>query len=162
MAKRGRSGLFPGLLLLALGVAFLLARMHVVSQAPAVLLGLGGAFALYGVFSRAFGPLVPGGVLLGLGSGMLLGDRGVEALGMVRWQVLGLGAGFVLIFLLALILGLGLRWWALVVGGVLVGVALLPAVKTLLDPSVVVVARTYWPVLLIALGLFLVVREITR
>lgn len=162
MAKKGRSALFWGLLLLATGAALLLARMHVVSQAPAVLLALGSAFALYGVFSRAFGPLVPGGILLGLGSGMLMGDRGVQAMGIVRWQLLGLGGGFVLIFLLALVLGLGVRWWALVVGGVLSLVALLPEVKAVLDPSVVVAIRTYWPVLLIALGLYLVVREITR
>ena len=133
-----------------------------VSQGPAVLLAIGGALALYGVFARTFGPLVPGCILLGLGSGMLLGDRGVEGFGVVRWQLLGLGGGFILLFLLALVLGLGLRWWPLVVGGVLAGVAVLPQIKGLVDPQVVVAFRTYWPVLLIAAGLYLVVRDITR
>lgn len=161
MAKKGKNRLFLGLVLAAIGVALLLARMHVVSQGPAVLLAIGGALALYGVFARAFGPLVPGCVLLGLGSGMLLGDRGVEGFGVVRWQLLGLGGGFILLFLLALVLGLGLRWWPLVVGGVLAGVAVLPHIKGLLDPQVVVAFRTYWPVLLIAAGLYLVVRDVT-
>uniref|UniRef100_A0A7C2SGA3 DUF5668 domain-containing protein n=1 Tax=Thermoanaerobaculum aquaticum TaxID=1312852 RepID=A0A7C2SGA3_9BACT len=162
MAKRGSSRLFLGLVLAAIGAALLLARMHVVSQGPAVLLAIGGALALYGVFARTFGPLVPGCILLGLGSGMLLGDRGVEGFGVVRWQLLGLGGGFILLFLLALVLGLGLRWWPLVVGGVLAGVAVLPQIKGLVDPQVVVAFRTYWPVLLIAAGLYLVVRDITR
>ncbi len=162
MAKKGSSRLFLGLVLAAIGAALLLARMHVVSQGPAVLLAIGGALALYGVFARTFGPLVPGCILLGLGSGMLLGDRGVEGFGVVRWQLLGLGGGFILLFLLALVLGLGLRWWPLVVGGVLAGVAVLPQIKGLFDPQVVVVFRTYWPVLLIAAGLYLVVRDITR
>lgn len=162
MAKKGSSRLFLGLVLAAIGAALLLARMHVVSQGPAVLLAIGGALALYGVFARTFGPLVPGCILLGLGSGMLLGDRGVEGFGVVRWQLLGLGGGFILLFLLALVLGLGLRWWPLVVGGVLAGVAILPQIKGLFDPQVVVAFRTYWPVLLIAAGLYLVVRDITR
>lgn len=162
MAKKGSSRLFLGLVLAAIGAALLLARMHVVSQGPAVLLAIGGALALYGVFARTFGPLVPGCILLGLGSGMLLGDRGVEGFGVVRWQLLGLGGGFILLFLLALVLGLGLRWWPLVVGGVLAGVAVLPQIKGLVDPQVVVAFRTYWPVLLIAAGLYLVVRDITR
>lgn len=162
MAKKGSSRLFLGLILVAIGAALLLARMHVVSQGPAVLLAIGGALALYGVFARAFGPLVPGCILLGLAAGMLLGDRGVADLGMARWQLLGLGGGFVLIFLLSLVLGLGLRWWALVVGGALSLVVVFPHIKELLDPSLVVAFRTYWPVLLIVAGLFLLVRDITR
>lgn len=162
MAKKGSSRLFLGLVLAAIGAALLLARMHVVSQGPAVLLAIGAALALYGVFARAFAPLVPGCILLGLAAGMLLGDRGVAELGVARWQLLGLGGGFVLIFLLALVLGFGIRWWALVVGGVLLLVGAFPHIKELLDPSLVVAFRTYWPVLLIVAGLYLVVRDVTR
>lgn len=162
MAKKGRSRLFLGLVLLAIGAALLLARLHVVSQGPAVLLAIGGALALYGVFAGAFAPLVPGCILLGLAFGMFLGDRGVADLGMARWQLLGLGGGFFLMFLLALVLGLGMRWWALVVGGALSLVAVFPHIKELLDPSLVMAFRTYWPVLLIVAGIFLVVRDITR
>ncbi len=162
MARKGSSRLFLGLILLAVGAALLLARLHVVSQGPAVLLAMGGALALYGVFARAFAPLVPGCILLGLAAGMLLGDRGVAALGMARWQLVGLGGGFVLLFLLALLLELGTRWWALVVGGVLSLLAVLPHLKEVFDPSLVVAFRTYWPVLLIVAGMYLVVRDFTR
>ncbi|MGC8916080.1 MAG: hypothetical protein ACP5NF_03785 [Thermoanaerobaculum sp.] len=162
MAKRGGQRLFLGLVLLAVGAALLLARMHVVASGPAILLAVGVALALWGVLQRRLGPLVPGCILLGLGGGMFLGDRGVEALGMVRWHVLGLGFGFVLIFLLALVLGLGSQVWALVVGLVLCAVGFLPHLKGLVDPQVLVAVRTYWPVLLVAAGLYLVVKELTR
>lgn len=162
MAKKGSNRLLLGLVLATVGTALLLARMHVVSQGPAVLLAIGGALALYGVFARAFGPLVPGCILLGLGAGMLLGDRGVAELGVTRWHLLGLGGGFIMIFLLALVLGLGLRWWAVVVGGALSLVAVFPHIKELIDPSLVVAFRTYWPLLLILAGMYLVVRDITR
>lgn len=162
MAKRGGQRLFLGLVLLAVGAALLLARMHVVASGPAILLAVGVALALWGVLQRRLGPLVPGCVLLGLGAGMFLGDRGVEALGMVRWHVLGLGFGFVLIFLLALVLGLGSQVWALVVGLVLCAVGFLPHLKGLVDPQVLVAVRTYWPVLLVVAGLYLVVKELTR
>ncbi|MFN3413243.1 MAG: hypothetical protein ACK42L_04195, partial [Thermoanaerobaculum sp.] len=96
------------------------------------------------------------------GCGLFWGAGGGVGWGVLRWQLLGLGGGFVLLFLLAWVLGLGLRWWALVVGLVLSGVAILPHLKELLDPSWVVAFRTYWPVLLIVAGLYLVVRDITR
>jgi hypothetical protein len=162
MAGKGKNRLFLGLLLLAVGVALLLARMQVVNYGPAFLIALGVAFCLYGVLARRLPPLVPGGILLGLGAGMFLGDRGVAALGVVHWNLLGLGLGFVLVFLLALVLGLGAQVWALVVGLVLVGVAALPHLKELLDPRVVIALRTYWPLLLVILGLYLIVRELWR
>jgi len=149
-------------MLCAVGVALLLGRSQLMDYGPAFLLAFGVALSLHGVFSRKLSPLVPGCILLGLGSGMYLGDRGLEPLGVVRWNVLGLGLGFLLLVLLALLLGLGAQWWALVVGGVLVTAAALPELKALLDPPLVVAMRTYWPVALVVLGLYLVVRELFR
>ncbi|MCS7182171.1 MAG: hypothetical protein NZ869_03590 [Thermoanaerobaculum sp.] len=162
MAKRGGHRLFLGLLLLGIGMALLLARMHLVGTGPAFLLALGAAFSLYGVATGSFPSLVPGCVLLGLGSGMLLGDLGVEPLGVWQWNLVGLGGGLVLLFLLALVLGLGVQWWALVVALVLGGVAFLPRVRELFHPPVVVAMRTYWPVVLMVLGLYLVARDLKR
>jgi len=160
MAGKPGSRLFLGLVLLAVGGALLLARMHVVDYGPAFLMAFGVALSLFGVFSRRLSPLVPGCILLGLGAGMYLGDRGVEGVGVVNWNVLGLGAGFLLLFVLALVLGLGSQWWALVVGAVLVAVGGLPGLKGVLDPQIVVAVRTYWPAALVVLGLYLVVREL--
>lgn len=162
MAKKGGGQLFLGLLLLTLGAALLVARLQLVGMGPAILMALGVAFSLYGVFSRRLSPLVPGCLLLGLGAGMFLGDRGLASLGVVKWNLVGLGAGFVLIFLLALLLGLGTQFWALVVGCVLLAVAALPQLKHLLQPEVVVALRTYWPVVLVAMGLYLLARELLR
>lgn len=158
MARKSRGQLFFGLLLAASGAALLLVRMRVVVWAPAVFLALGTALSLFGVFVRRLASLVPGCVLLGLGLGMFLGEGNYHGATMVKWPLVGLGVGFVLIFLLALILGLNRQLWALVVGLILLAVAAFPNLKGWLGPDVVIAVRTFWPVLLVVIGLYLVVR----
>lgn len=160
MARSGSGQLFFGLILAAVGVALLLVRMHVVVWAPAVLLALGTALSLFGVFARGLASLVPGCILLGLGLGIFWGERGLQGVAMVRWPLAGLGVGFLLIFLLSFILGLGRQLWALVVGLILVLGATFPNLKVWLSPEVVIAVRTFWPVLLVVVGLYLVVRGV--
>ncbi|MGQ9496053.1 MAG: hypothetical protein ACUVRY_07355 [Thermoanaerobaculaceae bacterium] len=158
MARVGGGQLLLGLVLTAFGVALLLARMHVVAYAPALLLALGAALSLFGVFTGRLASLVPGCVLLGLGFGFFWGQRAYHGVAMVKWPMAGLGLGFLLIFLLSWILALGRQLWALVVGLILLAVATLPNLKGWLPPDVVIAIRTFWPVVLVALGLYLVVR----
>lgn len=118
-------------------------------------LGLLGAFA----YTRHYGYLVPGGILTGLGAGIAL----QEAFALADHSsggviVLGLGLGFLSIWLIGQIVDVARgQWWPLVPGGILavVGGALLiggDAVRVL----------DYWGVVLVLIGLVVLVRAFSR
>ena len=118
----------------------------------AIGVGLLAAFA----YTRQYGYLVPGGIFSGIGAGILVSQtwavKGSEAEGGII--VLGLGLGFLAVWVIGELAGVGRRqWWPLVPGAILgaVGGALViggQAVR-LLD---------YWGVILVAAGLFLMWR----
>ena len=159
MARARKSNLGFGIMLVVVGGVLLLTRFALVETAPAWLLGLGVGLALIAVVGASYGALVGGMILLGLGSGMLLGDRGVGGLPSGTWILLGLGAGFVGIWLLALLLKLKSHWWPLIPGFVLlaVGGARFYRHFTLIPPSVMIAMRTWWPALLVVAGVWILV-----
>ena len=159
-----RRSLTAGIVLLLLGGFFLLSRTFDLSG-PGVILSLIGAIFLVISAVRGFrGPLLPGGVLLGLGAGFLLRSR-LEWL-MPRWAtlVLGLGAGFLLVALLDRAAGHGGRRPSpLVPGVILVAVALFAALAQQ-TPILDVLGRleTLWPWALVLAGLLLVGQALLR
>ncbi len=160
MARTRRSGLAFGIMLVVVGGVLLLTRFALVETAPAWLLGVGVGLALIAIASASYGALVGGMVLLGLGSGMLLGDRGVWQIPSATWTVLGLGAGFIAIWLLALLLKLRSHWWPLVPGFALlaIGGARFYRHFALIPPPVMIAVRTWWPALLLVAGVWILVR----
>jgi hypothetical protein len=117
-------------------------------------LGLLGAFAS----TRHYGYLIPAGILTGLGVGIVLQqalDLSGEPSGGVI--VLGLGLGFVSIWVIGQLVNVQRAlWWPLVPGGILtaVGAALLiggDAVRIL----------DWWGLILVAIGLFVLWRAFT-
>ena len=153
-----------GIMLLAVGAILLATRFVAIESAPAWLLGLGAALALIAILQRAYAPLVAGMVLLGLGAGMLLGDREVARLPKASWTALALGISFVLIYCVAALLGLKRHWWPLLVGVVLAAVALARFYRRLLvvPPGVEIAVRTWWPAALVVVGLVLVVQALRK
>lgn len=144
---RGR--LIPGLILILLGIALLLKEYFEVGPGL-ILIFVGLVFLVPYVFTRWYGMLVPGLLLLGLGIGLLL-ERGT------RTDVttpLGLGLGFIAIFVVDFAVRRVLRWWSLIPGGVLVIVGIADAF-----PEAQLWLQKGWPVLLIALGLLLLSAE---
>jgi hypothetical protein len=114
--------------------------------------GLLGAFA----YTRQYGYLVPGGIMTGIGSGILVSQSvsftSDEGTGGVI--VLGLGLGFVAIWVIGALVQVSQHhWWPLVPGTILaiVGGALLIGDRALwlLD---------YWGVAVIAVGLLVLWR----
>jgi hypothetical protein len=164
MAKSRKANLAFGTGLLVVGAVLLATRLGTVETAPAWLLGIGVGLALIAILSRSYAPLVGGMVLLGLGAGMLLGDRGVAGLRAGTWMVLGLGAGFIAIYLLGVILQLKQHWWPLIPGVVLLAVGGARFVRhfALLPPQFVIAARAWWPAVLVVAGVWVVVRALRR
>ncbi len=157
----------PWMVLVALGALFLLVSWPSLTGAL-TLLALGGLFTF---LSQRGGPralLIPGGILLGLGTGVaaagVLGQI-TEAFGGAA-VVGGLGAGFWFIHLFDRArhpFARGAFEWARVPGTVLLAVA---ALLTVIGVGVVAakvtwLLLTWWPVLLIigGLGLFLAGRR---
>jgi len=154
MARSRTSQLSLGVILAAVGAVLLATRFAPIETAPAWLLGLGLAFALLAIFQRSFGWLIAGMVLLGLGAGMVLGDRAALGLSIRAWRLVALGAAFVLVWALAAVLQLKAHWWPLPVGLVLVGLGAAPFLRHLffVPPSVEVALRTWWPAALVVAG----------
>ena len=162
MARARKSNLGFGVILVVVGAVLLATRFALLETAPAWLLGLGVGLALIAIVTPAYGALVGGMILLGLGSGMLLGDHGVGGLSSGTWILLGLGTGFVMIWLLALLLKLRSHWWPLVPGFVLlaVGGARFYRHFMVIPPQVMVALRTWWPAFLVVAGIWILVRAL--
>lgn len=159
-----RRGLTIGVVLLVLGTFFLLSRAFNFSGPGVILCLIGAIFLALSAIRGMRGPLLPGGILLGLGAGFLL--RTPLEWALPRWAtiVLGLGAGFLLVALLDRIAGRGGRRPSpLVPGAVLVAVALFAALAQL-TPILEVVERVedLWPWALVAAGVVLVGQAVLR
>jgi hypothetical protein len=114
-------------------------------------LGLLAAFA----YTRGYGYLIPAGIMTGLGAGIIVSESftftNEETGGVI---VLGLGLGFLSIWVIGSILRVAQNhWWPVIPGGILaaIGVVLLVGGEesAILD---------YWGVLVIAVGLFVLWR----
>lgn len=141
-----RSRLVPGLILIALGLAFLL--MQYFEFGPGLILLLIGLLFLVGyVLSRGYGFLIPGCILAGLGIGLIFGRAPLREDAMV---LLGLGMGFIAIFVLQLIAVGKSHWWPLIPGGLLVLAGVGESV-----PQAQLLIERGWPLILILIGLFI-------
>jgi LiaI-LiaF-like transmembrane region len=164
MRRKREGSLTAGVVLVAVGGVLLATRFVPVAAAPAWLLGLGVALALLGIVRRAYGVLVAGMVLLGLGAGMVLGDRDVLGVSIRGWRLIALGAAFALIVPIAELLRLKRRVWPLVVGAVLIVIGAAPFLRRFMfvPPWAEEAARTWWPALLVAFGIAVIVRALRR
>ncbi len=140
-----RARLIPGLILIALGLFFLLVQYFEIGPGL-ILLMLGLVFLVPYVLTRAYGLLIPGCVLAGIGLGLLFG-RGLPDRNDIT-VLIGLGFGFIAIYVIQLIVAGRSHWWPLVPGGILVLVGIaesVPQVQTLVEKG--------WPLALILAGL---------
>ncbi len=164
MARARKSNLALGVILLVVGGVLLVTRFVPMESAPAWLLGLGAGLALIGILATSYGALVAGMILLGLGAGMVLGDHEVANVRAGTWIVFGLGAGFVGIYVLTLILKMRSHWWPLVPGLILLAVGGARYVRhfAFISPQLEMAVRTWWPAALVAIGIWLLVRALRK
>jgi len=152
----------PGLLLIVAGAALLLAlRGSEGSRIPAgaVVTAVGGAACLVAyAFTLSYGLLTAGAMLEGLGTGLIVQARSG---GHVSWPVLvGLGAGLVLIYVtdrLATGRSWTGNWWPLLIGLIL---CLFGLGNYLGGTHVWRETEAWWPILLVAIGLWCIWRSL--
>jgi hypothetical protein len=136
-----------GIILVGAGILFLVDQLFSFQGFGSFfLLAIGGAF-MYAYFNKNRWAVIPGGILLGLGAGTLLEDLDVFNFwggGIVPFM---LGLGFCTIWFFE-----RRHWWALIPGGILAIAGL---------SSILVIGR-FWPLLLIALGVYLLYEQSRR
>ncbi|MDE3088906.1 MAG: hypothetical protein KGJ80_05935 [Chloroflexota bacterium] len=149
--KRGQ--VIPGLILIVLGIVFLL--MQYFEFGPGLFLTLLGlVFLLPYVFTRSYGLLIPGCILVGLGVGLAF-ER-VAARPDVSVSI-GLGLAFCAIYLVQWIATGASHWWPLVPGGILILVGLAEIV-----PQGQAVLEKGWPLILVLIGMLLLAGSFLR
>jgi hypothetical protein len=147
-----KRGVIAGIILIVLGLVFLAAQFFGGAGDAVVLLLIGGGF-VYGYFShQQYGLLIPGGILVGLGLGSLLEQTMPLDDG---FGTVGLGVGFILIYLIDLVRRGTTSWWPLAPGTILVLIGLAEGY-----PEFQAWFSRGWPLLLILFGLLLLVRTL--
>lgn len=141
-----------GLVLILLGAALLVLERLDSSPDHLFLILVGGVFAAGYFYRRSYGFLVPGGILVGFGSVLALGDL-YEPFADAERVALGIGLGFFLIYIVSLLYERRNRWWPLIPGSVLV-LAGFP------DWEWTDQVFDYWPVGVMAVGAFLLFRSV--
>jgi hypothetical protein len=150
---RDMSGWLPGVILIVVGMTlFAVQLLHLDADVIVLVIGLVFGTAYAGI--RRYGLLIPAGILIGLGTGILLEDFGV----MGEPVVLGLGLGFLAIYGVDLLTsgarGPG-RWWPLIPGAILTVIA---GAESTFGAEGARVIQQGWPILLIAVGAWLLLR----
>lgn len=158
-ATPNRDRMTTGMVLIALGVLFFAAQAIDLSNLFLPVLAL--VFIAAGVAQRKAGPLVPGGILLGLGVGIFLSDTAFQTLaepGDGGLIVACLGGGFMLITVLSALFTPEVQWWGLIPGTILavIGGALLAGGAAL---DVLALLGKVWPVFLIIGGAAMLVKR---
>lgn len=150
---KNRARMIPGLILIVLGIAFLL--MQYFEFGPALFLTLLGlAFLIPYVFTRSYGLLIPGCILAGIGIGLVF-DR--PPLGTAIAVPIGLGLGFIAIFVVQLIVARQSHWWPLIPGGILVLVGIAEGF-----PQAQLLVEKGWPLILVLIGLLILAGQFWR
>lgn len=158
-----RRGLNVGVVLVAIGAYFLLRReLHWTGPGPLLLL-LGTILFAASALRDFRGPLVPAGVLLGLGASFLLRDPLEPWMPPWATVLLGLGAGLLLAAWIERSKG-SRRPAPLLPGIILVAIALFTAVSrnVVLPEAILEQAWRLWPWALVVAGLALVVQSMRR
>ncbi len=153
MSDRRRRRITVGSILIVLGLGFFYLQRFEGLGGAAILLFVGAAFLAAYLYRKTYGFLVPAGILLGLGAGEMLEDQWFREGEPV---LLGLGLGFVAIYLVARLYEGATHWWPLIPGGILVLTAV-PGTRRLLR-----YLFDNWPLLLVVIGLLLLVSALRR
>lgn len=153
MSTTRRQRVTAGIALIVLGLGlYWLHRVEGIGEA-AVFFLVGGAFLAAYLYNRTYGFLVPAGIMLGIGAGTV----GAESLlDFGRPQFLGLGFGFILIFLIALLYERRSHWWPLIPGTVLILLGLPDA-----DRIFSYLYRN-WPLILVIAGALILLTALGR
>ena len=168
--RRDRGAIVAGVVIIGIGVFFLLGQV-VPNIGRWIPLLIGLLFLAAFIARREYGFLIPGCIISGVGVGVLLSESVDE-----QWSgavvLLSVAGGFIAIWLVSVLLRAGDRewprgasrdaaralWWPLIPGGILALVAVIVLAEEGFDSDLL----RWWPVLLIAAGVVILLSALSR
>lgn len=146
MDQQNRGRIIAGAVLILLGVAFFAMQFLGSVGSAAILFAVGVIFLAAYFYTRTYGFLIPGCILAGLALGQLAGQAGMFSF--TGLSGIGLGIGFLAIFVIDWLYAQNMRWWPLIPGGILVVTGLASA-----NENLQVLLQKGWPLILVVIGL---------
>lgn len=146
-ASRDKSGrLVAGVSLVVAGLGLFALEAFDTGGDVAILFAIGAVFLAFYFMRRIYGLLVAGSIILGVGLGQFL-DQTTDFSGDVN--VIGIGLGFVAIYVIDRLRRSTAHWWPLVPGGILlvIGISSLAGAR----------AELIWPAMLVVAGVALLI-----
>ncbi len=148
MRSPNKRKMSAGLILIAVGLGlYLLERAQGIGQ-EVILLVIGGAFLIAYFIQKKYGLLIPACILLGLGVGSA--SRGTF-LDYGNSTLIGLGVGFIAVFVIGRIHEGKSQWWPLIPGAVLLLLAF-PETERLFE-----YVTDYWQLILVFIGILILI-----
>lgn len=145
MTLQNRGRVFVGAVLIGLGLVLLVSQFLVGFGDSVFAIATSAALIGGYFYRRAYGLLVLGCLLLGLGIGQLAG-RIYSPVGDL--SAIGLGIGFVAIYVIDFLYRRTTHWWPLVPGAVLIIIGLAEG-----NPVVQYWLSVGWPLILVVIGI---------
>jgi hypothetical protein len=147
MDEQTRGRLVTGSILIFLGLGLFALQFTSGFSTALLFFLIGGVFVASYLFTRGYGLLIPGGILMGLGLGQV-GQSSNSIFSFEGFGAVGLGIGFCSIYVIDLIYRGRTSWWPLVPGLILIitGMASISAAASQL-------LSVGWPLLLVLVGL---------
>jgi hypothetical protein len=154
--RHQRDPLVGGIVLVIIGVGLLIAQFTP-DLARYVVLVIGiGLLALFAV-TRSYGSLVGGSIVTGVGVGVVLGSSYTGNLAGAA-VLISIGAGFLFIWLVSYLLQMKERhFWPLIPGAILASIGAAIAIGGNAADLI-----SYWPLILIVLGVLLMIGAYLR
>ncbi len=159
-STRGR--LAAGVALIAIGLLLVLVQALKIDIPGWLFLGgLGLIFLIWGLLTRTFGLVIPGGVLGGIAMGVFLTElplSGMTDSASGGLFLLGFSLGWALMTLLSPLTKEHVQWWPLIPGGIMaaIGAILLLGGFGLQLLTLLGVA---WPLILVVIGVYLLLKR---
>ena len=151
MKRRDKGKIIAGIILILLGLSLSGINIFAGFRGNTILLLLGGLFIAWYFYNNAYGLLIPGCILTGLA----LSSIGNHYFWNSPYNSqLGIGIGFIAVFVIDLINNGKSHWWPLIPGGIMVFTALGQGAFGLRN-----LFRMAWPVILIILGLWIIAKS---
>lgn len=152
-----RHELVGGGMLILLGIIFLIGQWLPEAIGMMIPLFIGLVLLFWGVVVRHAGPIIPGGIMTGIGVGILLTEQLFPAANEAIF-LFGFAGGWVLITIMTALFTKETHWWPLIVAGIMIVVGAAATwggfLLTLLSW-----AGNVWPVALILVGIYLILRH---
>lgn len=157
LKSTNRGELVGGGVLILLGVLFLIAQWLPENVGLFIPLVIGLVLLSWGIVIRHAGPIIPGGILTGVGVGVLLTEQFFPQADDAIF-LLGFGAGWVIITLATALFTKETHWWPLIVAAIMFFVGAAAMWGGILS-TLLTWAGSLWPLALILVGVYLLLRH---